>query len=287
VCDDAPVDWWQNILQKENFSMNNSRKYPFSFSARLFLMVTLVFTLMLSSAQTALAASLATVDLGKASSFVILTKAGITNVPASKITGDMGVSPIAATAITGFALVADSSNTFSRSAQVTGKIYAADYASPTPAKLTTAVSNMEAAYTDAAGRTNPDFTELGAGDISGLTLAPGLYKWGTSVVAYKNVTLNGGPNAIWIFQISGNLTLASGVRITLAGGAQAKNIFWQVAGGAGVNLGTTSHFEGTILAKTGIQMTAGASLNGRALAQTAVTLISNVLVIPTMPLGKK
>jgi hypothetical protein len=286
VCDDAPVDWWQNILQKENFSMNNSRKYPFSFSARLFLMVTLVFTLMLSSAQTALAASLATVDLGKASSFVILAKTGISNVPASNITGDMGVSPIAATAITGFPLVLDSSGIFSTSTGVTGKIYAADYAVPTPANLTAAVSDMETAYTDAAGRA-PDFTELYAGNLSGRTLKPGVYKWSNTVVAYTDVTLQGGKNAIWIFQISGDLTLASGVRITLAGGAQAKNIFWQVAGGAGVNLGTTSHFEGTILAKTGIQMTAGATLNGRALAQTAVTLISNVLVIPTMSKGKK
>ena len=107
---------------------------------------------------------------------------------------------------------------------------------------------MQTAYTDAAGRKNPNFTELYAGNISGKTLVPGLYKWGTSVVANRNVTLKGGPTAIWIFQISGNLTLASGVRITLSGGAQAKNIFWQVAGGAGVNLGTTSHFEGTILA---------------------------------------
>ena len=246
----------------------------------MLVLATLVLTLMLGAIQTALAASLATVNLGRASSFVILTKSGVTNVPASRITGDMGVSPIAATAITGFALVADSTNTFSRSTQVTGRIYAANYAAPTPANLTTAVSNMEAAYTDAAGRKNPDFTELYAGDLSGKTLAPGLYKWGTSVVAYKNVTLSGGPNAIWIFQISGNLTLASGVRITLAGGAQAKNVFWQVAGGAGVNLGTTSHLEGTILAKTAIHLRTGASLNGRALAQTAVTLDHAVLVIP-------
>ena len=247
---------------------------------RLFVMATLVLTLMLGAIQTALAAGLAPVNLGKASSFVILSKSGITNVPASKITGDMGVSPIASTAITGFALIADRTNTFSTSTQVTGKIYAASYASPTPANLTTAVSNMEAAYTDAAGRKNPNFTELYAGDLSGKTLVPGLYKWGTSVVANKNVALKGGSTDIWIFQIAGDLTLASGVQFTLAGGALAKNIFWQVAGGAGANLGTTSHLEGTVLAKTGINLKTGASLNGRALAQTAVTLQKNVLVIP-------
>ena len=247
---------------------------------RIFMLAMVAVALTLSPGQMAQAASgQAPVNLGKAASFAILTKSGVTNVPNTSITGDMGVSPIAATAITGFALVADRTNTFSKSTQVTGKIYAANYASPTPANLTTAVSNMEAAYTDAAGRKLPDFTELYAGNLSAKTLTPGLYKWGTGVVAYKDVTLNGGPNAIWIFQISGNLKLASGVRITLAGGAQAKNIFWQVAGGAGVEIGTTAHMEGTILAKTAIHLRTGASLNGRALAQTAVTLDKNKVVI--------
>ena len=257
----------------------NKSVHHLSNTFRIFMTAMFAIALTFSSGQTVLADSLAKVNLGQASSFVILTKAGVTNVPNSAITGDMGVSPIAATAITGFALVADSSNTFSKSTQVTGKIYAATYAAPTPANLTTSISNMEAAYTDAAGRKNPDFTELYRGDLSGQTLTPGLYKWGTNVVAYKDITLNGDPNAIWIFQIAGNLKLASGVRITLAGGAQAKNIFWAVAGD-GVTLGTTSHFEGTILAKTAIHLQTGASLNGRALAQTAVTLDHNVLVIP-------
>jgi len=260
--------------------MNKARQY-IQGSARLFLLGTIVVTLLLGAGQVASAASLATVNLGKASTFAILTKSGITNVPASQITGDMGVSPIAGTAITGFALVMDRTNTFSRSPQVTGKVYAANYASPTPANLTTAVSNMQTAYTDAAGRKNPNFTELYAGDLSSKTLVPGLYKWSTSVIANKNVTLKGGPNDIWIFQISGNLTVASGVKFTLSGGAQAKNIFWQVAGGAGATLGTTSHFEGTILAKTAIHLQTGASMNGRALAQTAVTLDHNTLVIPS------
>jgi len=95
---------------------------------------------------------------------------------------NIGVSPAAATYIEGFGLIADASNVFSTSSLVTGKIYAADYASPTPAVMTTAVSDMETAYIDAQGRTLPDATELGAGDISGMTLAPGLYKWGTGVI---------------------------------------------------------------------------------------------------------
>lgn len=260
--------------------MSNSRQHRLAVKVSICAVVAFASAFTLVGAEPALAATQAPVNLGKASTFVILTKSGVTNVPSSHITGDLGVSPIAATAITGFALVADSSNTFSRSPQVTGKVFAADYASPTPANLTTAISNMQAAYTDAAGRTNPNFTELYAGDLSGKSLRPGLYKWGTSVVANSNVTLTGGSSDVWIFQISGNLTVASGVKFTLSGGAQAKNIFWQVAGGAGVILGTTSHFEGNILTQTAIHLLTGASLNGRALAQTAVTLDQNVLVIP-------
>jgi hypothetical protein len=261
--------------------MNKSTYYPLRITVRLLVLATLVIVLTMGSGQMVRAASLqSAVNLGMAAPFAILTKSGVTNVPTSSITGNLGVSPIAASAITGFALVADKTNTFSRSAQVTGKIYAANYASPTPANLTTAISNMQAAYTDAAGRKLPDFTELYAGNLSSKTLAPGLYKWSTGVLVNKNVTLAGGPNAVWIFQISGNLTLASGVRVTLSGGAQAKNIFWQVGGGAGVVIGTTAHMEGILLAKTAIHLQTGASLHGRALAQTAVTLDKNMVVNP-------
>ena len=153
--------------------MNQSIK-RLSNTVRFLMVAMLAITLTFAGQMARAASPQATVDLGKASTFVILTKTGITNVPASRITGDLGVSPIAATAITGFALVADKTNTFSTSTQVTGKIYAANYASPTPVNLTTAISNMQAAYTDAAERKNPDFKELNAVDISGKTLVPGL-----------------------------------------------------------------------------------------------------------------
>ncbi len=139
--------------------------------------------------------------------------------------------------------------------------------------MTTAVSDMETAYNDAAGRTLPDATELGAGDISGKTLAPGLYKWGTGVLINNGVTLNGGTNDVWIFQIAGNLSVGNGAIVTLNGGAQARNIFWQVAGKA--TLETTSAFKGNILTQTLVEMKTGATLNGRALAQTAVTMDAN------------
>ena len=221
------------------------------------------------------------VDLGSAGSFVILAKSGITTTGTTSITGDIGVSPITYAAITGFALtpvVPDGSNTFSTSSLVTGKVYAADYTEPTPTNLGMAVLDMQAAYTDAAGRTLPDFTELGTGNIGGLTLAPGLYKWSSCVTIPTDVTLSGGPDDVWIFQIAGTLDISSATSVILSGGAQAKNIFWVVAGA--VALGTTSEFKGNILAKTNITMNTGATLNGRALAQTAVTLIANAITVP-------
>ena len=214
------------------------------------------------------------VDLGVAGNYVILAKSGISTTGTTLITGNIGVSPIAADGLTGFDLVMDASGTFSTSALVIGKVYASDYAVPTPATLTTAVLDMEAAYTDAAGRA-PNVTELGAGNIGGLTLAPGVYKWSTDLLIPANVTLRGGANAVWIFQVAGTLTMSPDVKIILSGGAQAKNIFWQVADV--VALQERSHFEGTILGMTGITLTEGASVNGRLLAQTDVTLIANTV----------
>lgn len=139
---------------------------------------------------------------------------------------------------------------------------------------------MQTAYTDAAGRTNPTATELGAGDISGMTLTPGLYKWSTGLTINTGVTLNcqGNANAVFIFQIAQNLNVGNGAVVTLSGGCQAGNIFWQVAGQA--TLGTTSNFSGIILCQTAIVMNTGATLHGRALAQTAVTLDSATLTAP-------
>jgi len=140
------------------------------------------------------------------------------------------------------------------------------------------VGDMEFAYTDAAGRTSPDFINVGAGEIGGKTLAPGLYKWGTGVSISTDVTLSGGPSDVWIFQIAGKLNEANGKHVTLAGGALAKNIFWQVAGV--VTIGTTAHFEGVILAKTLIAVNTGASVNGRLFADSQVTLQQNPVTKP-------
>ncbi|MDZ4667029.1 MAG: ice-binding family protein [bacterium] len=215
--------------------------------------------------------TLAVVDLGTAGNYVILAKTAINNNPTSNITGDLGLSPAATSYITGFGLTAATG--YATASQVTGRIYGADMASPTPINLTTAVDNMNTAYNDAAGRPTPDFFELGTGNIGGKTLTPGLYKWTNTVTVPTSVTISGAANDIWIFQIAGDLTTSSAIKVTLIGGAQAKNIIWQVAGK--VVIGTTAHFEGVILSKTGITLGTGASLNGRALAQTAVILDGN------------
>jgi hypothetical protein len=223
----------------------------------------------------------ASTDLAAAGSYVLLAKTGLTNVTGSSITGgNLGLSPAAATFITGFAMTADSTNVFSTSASLVppGKIYASNYAAPTPTNLTTAILSMQTAYTDAAGRTNPDFLNLSSGNIGGQTLVPGLYKWGTGVTIPTDVTIAGGSTDVWIFQISNNLDLSAAKKVILSGGAQAKNIYWQVAGS--VTLHATSHFEGVILSKTGITLQTTATLHGRALAQSLIALDNNAVTAP-------
>jgi hypothetical protein len=217
------------------------------------------------------------VNLGTAGNYAILAKSAVSTTGTTSIVGNLGLSPAAATFITGFAL-STPATTYTTSAMVTGQVFASDYNTPTPATLTTAVLDMQTAYTNAAGRTLPDFTELGAGNIQGLTLVPGLYKWGTGVSIPSAVTLSGGANDVWIFQIGQDLTVGNGAIVTLAGGAQARNVFWQVAGSA--TLGTTSNFKGIILSQTMIALNTGAVMTGRALAQTAVTLNATAITNP-------
>ena len=217
------------------------------------------------------------VDLGAAGMYVILAKSAVSTVPTSTVTGNIGLSPAAATFVTGFSLIADAANVYSTSTQVNGHVYAADYALPTPSNLTTAVGDMELAFTDAAGRASSS-TELGAGDIGGLTLEPGVYRWGTGLLIPTDVTLEGSATDIWIFQVAQDLTVSSGAKVVLSGGALPQNITWQVAGG--VDLGTTAHLEGVVLGQTAITLDTGASINGRLLAQTAVTLDAATVVAP-------
>jgi hypothetical protein len=222
-----------------------------------------------STAIATAAPSPAPVNLRSAGGFVILTKSGITDVPTSAITGDVGTSPI-----TGAADLLTCT-------EVKGIVYSVNAAGPdpcsikNPAKLTTAILDMETAYTDAAGRPNPDVLNLRRGDIGGMVLAPGLYKWDSNVLLATSITLDGSANDVWIFQISGNLTLGNAVAVNLSGGAKAENIFWQVAGVTAV--GTTAHLQGIVLAKTVIALKTNARVTGRLLSQTAVTLEKNAI----------
>lgn len=241
----------------------------------LFIVPIAVISMLAAGAPCAAAASPeAPVDLGSAGSFTILSKSGVTDVFRSVITGDVGASPISGAAI-GL-----------NCSEVSGTIYTVNAAGPLPCRvvdptrLTAAVGGMETAYNNAAGRTLPDATNLGAGEIGGLTLTPGLYKWTSNVSISTDVTLTGGPNDVFIFQVAGNLTEANAKHVILAGGAQAKNVYWASAGAAVI--GTNAHFEGTILSKTMIAMRTNASINGRLLAQTAVTLQMNTVTPPAL-----
>lgn len=205
------------------------------------------------------------VALGGAGNYTILAQSAITNVPSSAVVGNVGLSPATGAGI-GVTCV-----------EVTGLIHAVDGAGPAcstneAVTLTTAISDKGTAYTDASGRA-ADYTELGAGNISKLNLGPATYKWGTGVLIVTGLTLTGGPNDVWIFQIAQGLTVGSGARITLVGGARAENIYWQVFGS--VELGTTSAFKGTIISQTSIALRTGASISGKLLAGTAVTLDQN------------
>jgi hypothetical protein len=207
------------------------------------------------------------VALGSAANFIILGQSAVTDVPSSAITGNVGLSPATGAGI-GVSCP-----------EVTGNIYSVDAAGPAckitaASTLTTAVNDTTTAYNDAAGRA-ADYVELGAGNIGGLNLGPATYKWSTALLIPTNLTLTGGPNDVWIFEVAQGLTVSSGVQIILAGGALAKNIYWQVFSAA--DLGTTSSFKGTIISHTSIVMKTGATINGRLLAGTAITLDHSVV----------
>ncbi len=242
------------------------------------------FAVAFAGPASAFAADLAPVNLGAAGNFAILSETGITDTGshASAITGNIGASPITAAAMNDVYCSEITGTIYGVDAAYVGSGNQACFAGNPPAANKTFVDNavldMGTAYANAAGRTNPTATELGAGNIGGMTLAPGLYKWSSDVTIPTSVTLSGGSNAVWIFQIAGNLSiasacsLASGIKVILTGGAKASNVFWQVGGVTGATLGTYSTFNGTILSAKQIIIQTGAVLNGRALAQTQVTL---------------
>ncbi|HUY61187.1 MAG TPA: ice-binding family protein [Candidatus Dormibacteraeota bacterium] len=201
------------------------------------------------------------VGLGTAASFAVLAGTTVTNTGASVISGDLGVSP--GTAITGFppGVV----------------IHGTEYKADTVAKR--AQADLKTAYLDAAGRTPA--TTVSA-DLGGQTLAPGVYKATSGLGLTGTVTLDGqsNPNAVFIFQAGSTLITASSSRVSLIGGAQACNVFWQV--GSSATLGTNSTFVGNILALTSASVKTGATVHGRVLAQNGqVSLDTNTITAST------
>ena len=201
------------------------------------------------------------VVLASAANFAVLAGSTVTSTGLSKVTGDLGVSP--GTAVTGFP-----------PGILVGAKHAGD---PTSAQ---GIADLTTAYNSAAGRKLCPVSV--SGNLGGMTLAPGLYKSTTSLaVSSGDLTLDaqGDRNAIFIFQIASTLTTTSGRQVILKNGARSANIFWQV--GSSATIGTTSVFQGTIMADQAITLQTGANLNGRALARiAAVSLDGNTIVKP-------
>jgi len=209
-----------------------------------------------------------------------LAKSEVSTKGTTAITGHIGLSPAEKKYMTGFSETMDTTNIFAKSILVNGSLYTADMQAPTPSNLKMAIGDMEKAYVDASSRSNPNFVNVGEGNISDLLLIPGLYKWGTGVKIDSDITLIGNESDVWIFQISGDLTIEKDVSITLNGGILPKNIFWQVAGQT--TIGSNSDFKGILLCRTQIILKSEAIVNGRLLAETAITLDTNIVTKPML-----
>jgi len=233
-------------------------------------------------------------SLGAAAGYVILAKSGVSTVPSSAVTGNIGLSPAAGSFLTGWSETADGAPvTYSTSAQVAapGKLYAANYSGGTTSvDLTTAVGDMETAYTTAngmapAGGGDPAAGGTacpGTGALGGLTLTPGVYTCTTtvSIATGTNVTLSGA--GVYVIRTTQGITQASGTQVLLTGGALAQNVFWVPALTVSIvgTAGATTKMAGVILAKTDIAVGTNATVNGRLLAQTAVTLDAATVTVP-------
>jgi hypothetical protein len=218
-------------------------------------LVTLLSGASPASAQTA-------PSLGAAQSFAVLGAATVTNTGSSLITGDLGVSP--GTAVTGFppGIVA------------AGTIHSAD------AAALAAQSAVTSAYTSLVSQTCTQ--DLTGQDLGGKTLTAGVYCFSAAAQLTGTLTLDGqgNANAVFIVKMGSTLTTASGSSVVLINGGAAGNVFWQV--GSSATLGTTTAFAGNMLAVASITLTTGASVTGRAFAQTgAVTLDTNAVSVPT------
>ena len=254
------------------------------------------------------------VNLGTSANYVILDEATVTFTPTATtttvptITGNIGLSPAAASFMTGFALALDPAKCFSTSTRVTGKLYAADYSSvngcatattDTATILTAAVGDKNAAYSAAAAKATSggglptggpkECPGVGAmsdvnnaltagGGFPSTGLPAGVYTCGVNITIPGNLTLNGNATDVWVFKTTGTLAQANATNVFLTGGALPQNVFWQVTGG--VTIQGTAHMEGVVLSASNIQLITGATVKGRLLAKTGVLMDSNTVTQP-------
>jgi hypothetical protein len=208
-----------------------------------------------------LPAKASTVNLGTAGSFAVLGGSAVTNTGPTVLNGNLGVYP--GTSITGLGSIV-----------LTGSVYAGD------AVAMQAQADALTAYNVAAGLAPTE--DLTGQNLGGLILTPGVYSFSSSALLTGTLTLNnlGDPNALFVFQIGSALTTATGSSVVMENPNPAMagcNVFWQV--GSSATLGTTTAFEGHILANTSITLNTSATiLDGSALALNgAVTLDSNAI----------
>ena len=229
-------------------------------------------------------------DLGAAGNYVILAEAGVTYTPIAtvsstpKIIGNIGVSPAAASTITGFALNLPAGGAFSTSTLVTGAIYAPGYAPPTPSNLTTAVGNRQLAYDNAGlmtasgGTVNgvPGVVCPGVGILNAITITPGVYNCANPVSITGNVTLDGA--GVYVFQFGQTLTQDVSTQVILSNGALPQDVFWTVAGA--VSIGASATMKGVILSASDIALVTNAKVTGRLLSKTSVAMDNNTVTQP-------
>ena len=219
---------------------------------------------LMTAHQTLQAAGPAPVDLGSAAHFTILATSTTTTTGGGIINGDVGLSPVGSQGIP--------------PGNIHGTIYNGD---PIAAQ---AQLDLTAAIIAASPAQLPGGINAGA-ELGGKTLVAGVYQSPSGSYGITgDLTLFGGPDDVWVFQMASTLTVAVSGRVILTGGAQARNIFWQV--GSSATLGTSSVFKGTIMAYASITMNASSTLDGRALAQNgAVTFNGDGggLSIPAAP----
>jgi hypothetical protein len=234
--------------------------------------INLVLAAVIIFPRATLAASPAPVDLESAAHFAVLATSTTTTTGGGIINGDVGLDPFGSQGIP--------------TNQINGTVY---NGGPIAHQ---AQLDLTAAYNDASTRNANRITFTDGENIGGLTLPPGLYWSASSIQITGDVTFDAGgdPNAVWIIQIGSTLISANGgagnpaSRVLLTGGAQSRNIFWQV--GSSATLGSYSVFAGTIMASASITMMIGSTTDGRALAENgAVTFNGNngTLSTPAAP----